>query len=72
MAQVTVYRGGQAIVTGGARKLQTAGMSDLERIPYGGEFALNSLAPGRYMLQVTVTDRLSNQSAVQRSFFDVE
>jgi VWFA-related protein len=71
-AQVTVYRGGQAIVTGGARKLQTARMSDLERIPYGGEFALNPLAPGRYMLQVTVTDRLSNQSAVQRSFFDVE
>jgi VWFA-related protein len=71
-AQVTVYRGGQAIVTAGARKLQTAGMSDLERIPYGGEFALSSLAPGRYMLQVTVTDRVSNQSAVQRSFFDVE
>ncbi|HEX7996978.1 MAG TPA: VWA domain-containing protein [Pyrinomonadaceae bacterium] len=71
-AQVQVFRGTQAIVTAPARKLQTEGMSDLARIPYGGEFPLGSLAPGRYMLQVTVTDKLGNATAVRHAFFDVE
>jgi VWFA-related protein len=71
-AQVQVFRDGRALVTTPQRKLQTAGMTDLARIPYGGEFPLNSLAPGRYLLQVTITDRLSNTSATQRVSFDVE
>lgn len=71
-AQVQVFRGAQAIVTTPQRKLQTEGMNDLARIPYGGEFPLSSLAPGRYTLQVTVTDRAANASATQRSFFEIE
>jgi VWFA-related protein len=71
-AQVQVFRGSQAIVTTPARKLQTEGMSDLARIPYGGEFPLGSLAPGRYMLQVTVTDKLGNATAMRHAFFDIE
>jgi VWFA-related protein len=70
--QVQVFRGTEAIVTTPLRKLSTAGMNDLGRIPYGGEFALSSLSPGRYTLQVTVTDRIANASATQRSSFDVE
>jgi hypothetical protein len=70
--QVQVYRGAQSIVSTPQRKLQTAGMDDLARIPYGGEFALSSLQPGRYMLQVSVTDKAANTTAIQRSFFDVE
>ena len=71
-AQVHVFRGAEAVVTTQPRKLTTEGMSDLARIPYGGEFALSSLAPGRYTLQVTITDRVANTSVAQRSFFEVE
>jgi hypothetical protein len=71
-AQVQIFRGQQAIVTTQPRQLTTTGVDDLARIPYGGAFQLSGLAPGRYMLQLTVTDRLANASAVQRSFFDVE
>lgn len=71
-AQVQVFRGAQAIVTTPQRKLATEGMNDLARIPYGGEFALSALAPGRYILQVTITDKAANSSATQRSFFDVD
>jgi VWFA-related protein len=71
-AQVQVFRGGQAIVNTPQRKLTTTGMDDLARIPYGGQFPLNALAPGRYTLQVTVTDKIANTSATQRTFFEVE
>ncbi|HEY0407972.1 MAG TPA: VWA domain-containing protein [Pyrinomonadaceae bacterium] len=71
-AQVQVFRGAEAVVTTQPRKLTTEGMSDLARIPYGGEFALSSLAPGRYILKVTITDRVANTSVAQRSFFEVE
>jgi hypothetical protein len=30
------------------------------------------LSPGRYLLQVTVEDKVAKTVAVQRSFFDVE
>ncbi|HYO91629.1 MAG TPA: VWA domain-containing protein [Pyrinomonadaceae bacterium] len=71
-AQVQVFRGAEAIVTTPQRKLQTAGMDDLARIPYGGGFPLGALQPGRYILQVTITDKVANTSATQRAFFDVE
>jgi VWFA-related protein len=70
--QVQVYRGTDAIVATPLRKLSTAGMSDLGRIPYGGEFALSSLSPGRYVLLLTVTDRIANAITTQRSAFEVE
>jgi VWFA-related protein len=71
-AQVQVFRGNQVIVSAQPRKLVTEGMSDLLRIPYGGDFPLSSLPPGRYILQVTVTDRAANTTATQRTFFEIE
>jgi VWFA-related protein len=71
-AQVQIFRDGKAIVTTPQRKLKTEGMTDMARIPYGGDFALSSLPPGRYILQVTITDRVSNASATERLSFDVE
>jgi hypothetical protein len=71
-AQVQVFRGTEAVVTTPQRKLNTEGMNDLARIPYGGEFPLASFTPGRYVLQVTITDRAANTSATQRTFFEVE
>lgn len=70
--QVQVFRGANVIVTTPQRKLKTEGMDDLARIPYSGEFPLSSFAPGRYTLQVTVTDKAANTSATQRAFFDVQ
>ena len=72
MAQVQILRDGRAIVTTPQRKLKTEGMTDLARIPYGGDFALSPLSPGRYVLQVTITDRSANLSASERLSFDVE
>ncbi|MBD0372226.1 MAG: VWA domain-containing protein [Pyrinomonadaceae bacterium] len=71
-AQVQIFRDGQSIVTTPQRKLSMAGMTDMARIPYGGDFALSGLPPGRYILQITITDRIANSSAQQRTSFDVE
>lgn len=71
-AQVQVFRDGQSVVTTPQRKLSTAGMPDLARISYGGDFALSGLPAGRYILQITITDRLGNTSASQRTGFEVE
>ena len=70
-AQVQILRNGQTIVTTPQRKLTTAGMTDLTRIPYGGNVPLQSLAPGHYELRVTITDHLANKSASQFSRFEV-
>jgi VWFA-related protein len=71
-AQVEVIRNGTNVVSTSPRPLSTAGLSDLKRIPYGGQFPLNSLATGRYHLRVTIVDRLANISATQRLSFQVE
>jgi hypothetical protein len=46
--------------------------SDLARIPYGANVGLKTLAPGRYVLKVTVTDRNANASTTNQVIFDVE
>ena len=37
--------------------------ADLDRIPYGASVGLKTLAPGRYVLKVTVTDRTTQTPA---------
>ena len=64
--QAQILRGDQPVFTSPASKVVVAG-KDLARIPYGAEIPLNSLAPGRYVLQVTVTDLLSGASAQRRT-----
>jgi VWFA-related protein len=71
-AQVEMFSNGQPIVKTPVRKLNTSGMTDLQRIPYGGDFSLASLPPGRYELNVTITDQLAKASATQRVSFLVE
>lgn len=72
LAQVQVFRDGKAVVNTPQRKVSTEGQADLARIAYGGDFPLGSLASGRYLMQVTMTDRLANTTATQRVSFDVE
>jgi len=48
------------------------GMTDLARIPYGGQFPLEALQAGRYELKITIVDRLANASASRRLQFQVD
>jgi len=71
-AQVEVFRNGATVVSTPVRKLSMEGMTDLARIPYGGQFPLEALQAGRYELKITITDRLSKATASQRLQFQVE
>ncbi len=69
--QVQVIRDDQPVITTALRKVTTEGVSDLTRLPYAAEIPLNELLPGRYLLQVTVIDRVSKQSTSRQTHFDV-
>lgn len=68
--QTQVLRDGQAVLSSPQRKLSNAG-PDLERIPFGEELALKTLAPGKYDLKVTVTDGVAGTSTSQIADFIV-
>ena len=68
--QTQVLRDGQAVLSSPQRKLNSAGQ-DAERIPFGEELALKTLAPGKYDLKVIVTDGVAKTSASQIADFIV-
>jgi hypothetical protein len=70
MVQTTVLRDGQAVLSSPQRRLNSAGQ-DAERIPFGEELSLKTLAPGKYDLKVTVTDTMVGTSATQFADFIV-
>ena len=53
-------------------KLPTDTTLDQSRLPYWAEIALDSLAPGRYVLRVTAIDRRSRMAATQEAGFVIE
>ncbi|HEV8429836.1 MAG TPA: VWA domain-containing protein [Pyrinomonadaceae bacterium] len=69
--QVQVIRDDQPVVTTALRKVGTDGVIDITRLPYAAEIPLSELLPGRYLLQVTVIDRISKQSTSRQTHFDV-
>jgi hypothetical protein len=69
--QTQVLRDGQAVLSSAQRKVSNAG-SDLERIPFGEELALKTLAPGKYDLKVIVTDGIAGTSTSQLADFIVK
>lgn len=69
-AQTHVLRDGQVMLTSPQRKLDQGG-PDPDRIPFGEEMALQTLAPGRYDLRVTVTDSIAGTSVTQIVDFEV-
>jgi hypothetical protein len=71
-AQIRISRDDQTIVTTPQRKLTLESNADLARIPYGADIGLKSLSPGRYLLQVTINDRVAQTSASQQVFLEVE
>jgi VWFA-related protein len=64
--QAQILRAGQLIMTIPLRKV-TAGQPDPGRIPYGDEIQLNFIPPGRYTLQIKVTDRAARSDTVQET-----
>ena len=69
--QVQVVRDDQPVITTALRKVGTDGALDLLRLPYAAEVPLSGLQPGRYMLHVTLIDRVSKQSTSRQTHFDV-
>lgn len=69
--QVQVLRDDQPVITTAVRKLNTEGVADMTRLPYAAEIPLSDLGPGRYVLQVSIIDRVAKQSTVRKTHFDV-
>lgn len=69
--QVQVLRDDQPVITTAVRKINTEGVADLTRLPYAAEIPMAELLPGRYVLQVSVIDRVAKQSTTRKTHFDV-
>lgn len=69
--QVQVIRDDQPVITTALRKINAEGVTDLARLPYAAEIPLGELLPGRYLLSVTLIDRVSKQSTSRQTYFDV-
>lgn len=71
-AQVTISRNGQAVITSPLRKVVTDANTDLARIVYGTDIGLQTLPPGRYVLQVNIYDRVAKTNTSREISFEVE
>jgi hypothetical protein len=70
--QVQIVRDEQPVTTTPLRKISVEGLTDLSRVPYAAEVSLDGLPAGRYLLQVTVVDRIGKKSASQQNRFEIE
>jgi VWFA-related protein len=68
--QTHVLRDGKPVLSSPQRKLNNGG-PDPQRIPFGEELALKTLAPGRYDLKVTITDSVAGTTASRLADFIV-
>lgn len=70
--QIQVFRDDEPVVTDPLHRISTEGATDMARIPYAAELNLAGLAPGKYVLQLTVIDRIAKATASQRVRFRVD
>jgi hypothetical protein len=70
--KVEVFRDDKRVVATPSSRLKTEGIADLSRIPYLAEVNLEGMPSGRYVLQVTATDRTARADASQRMNFEIE
>jgi hypothetical protein len=71
-SQIEILRGGQRVVASPVMPVAVDANADLARIAYGAGVGLKTLAPGRYVLRVTIKDRSANTSAMNQVLFEVE
>ena len=69
--QVQVIRDDQPVITTALRKISTDGVADLARLPYAAEIPMHELLQGRYLLRITLIDRVAKQSTTRQTHFDV-
>jgi len=69
---VQILRDNEPVLTTTLRKIETAETQDLTRVPYAAEIPLQALPVGRYLLKVTVIDRIAKSSASQQLSFQVD
>lgn len=70
--QVQVFRDNEPVVTNALQAINIDVATDLARIPYAAELNLAGLAPGKYVLQLTVIDRIAKATASRRVRFQVD
>ncbi len=70
--RAVVVAGGRVLADTGECEVSTEGFDDLARLPYSNEISLEGLPPGRYVLQVTATDRSSGKSVLKLARFSVD
>jgi VWFA-related protein len=70
--QVQLFRDNEPVITAPLHKIQLEATADLRRLPYAAEVTLDGLQPGRYVLLVTVIDRVAKASASQKFGFQVD
>lgn len=71
-AQINISRNGQSIVNSPQRKVGIDSNTDVARVVYGADIALQTLPAGRYLLKVTISDRVAKTSAAQQVSFEIE
>ncbi|HVF66891.1 MAG TPA: hypothetical protein VM914_04465, partial [Pyrinomonadaceae bacterium] len=71
-ANVRITRDGRAVVSAPPIKIAPPAQTDLARIPFTGVISLGQLPPGRYELELEVSDNSAKTSAAQRVAFDVQ
>jgi VWFA-related protein len=67
-----VLQGGKQLIAAPPQPIQTAGVADPTRLPYGAQIPLAGFPPGRYTLKLTVNDRSAKANASQQINFTVE
>jgi hypothetical protein len=70
--QTQIFRDDEPVITTPLHKIPTEGLPDVQRVPYAADVLLDGLAPGAYVLQVTVIDRLAKTSATTKLNFQIE
>jgi VWFA-related protein len=70
--QVQLVRDNQPVVTTALKKVPVENLADATQIPYAAEIPLNGLPAGRYILLVTIVDRVAKKSASQQTRFEIE
>jgi VWFA-related protein len=68
--QAQVFRGTTPLIT--TQQFKVPSTADPTRLPFWSELSLEQLPPGRYVLQLTATDRTTNRTAAERVSFSVE
>ena len=65
-------RDDQPVITTPLKKVSNETTTDLTRIPYAAEVSLEGMPTGRYLLRLTVVDRVSKTSSSQETRFEIQ